>query len=102
VTICHSRTQHLAEKVRAADVLVAAVGVAELIQGDWIKPNAIVIDVGMNRATHGGLCGDVQFASALQKASWITPVPGGVGPMTIVSLLENTLQAAEYASSHSL
>jgi methylenetetrahydrofolate dehydrogenase (NADP+) / methenyltetrahydrofolate cyclohydrolase len=97
VTICHSRTQQLAEKVRTADILIAAVGVAELIQGNWIKPNAIVIDVGMNRSPHGGLCGDVEFPVALQRASWITPVPGGVGPMTIVSLLENTLQAAQYS-----
>ncbi|BAP54717.1 tetrahydrofolate dehydrogenase/cyclohydrolase [Thioploca ingrica] len=98
ITVCHSRTRQLADKVRQADIVVAAVGKPNLIQGDWIKPGAIVIDVGMNRLTDGKLVGDVDFASASQPASWITPVPGGVGPMTVASLLENTLQAAQHHS----
>ena len=98
ITICHSRTRHLADKVRQADIIVAAVGKPHLIQGDWIKPGAIVVDVGMNRLENGQLVGDVDFASASQQASWITPVPGGVGPMTVASLLENTLQAAQHHS----
>lgn len=97
ITICHSRTKQLADKVRQADIVVAAVGVPELIKGDWIQPNAVVIDVGMNRLANGQLCGDVEFNTAIARASWITPVPGGVGPMTIVSLLENTLQAAQHS-----
>lgn len=95
VTICHSKTKHLAEKTRAADLVVAAIGKANFVPGDWIKPGAIVIDVGINRLDSGKLCGDVDFAAAAEKASWITPVPGGVGPMTIASLLENTLEAAQ-------
>lgn len=95
ITICHSRTKELADKARAADVLVVAMGRAQHVPGDWIKPGALVIDVGMNRDAQGKLCGDVDFASAAERAGWITPVPGGVGPMTIASLLENTLQAAE-------
>jgi methylenetetrahydrofolate dehydrogenase (NADP+) / methenyltetrahydrofolate cyclohydrolase len=98
ITVCHSRTRQLADKVRQADIVVAAVGKPNLIQGDWIKPGAIVIDVGMNRLADGKLVGDVDFASASQPASWITPVPGGVGPMTVASLLENTLQAAQHHS----
>jgi methylenetetrahydrofolate dehydrogenase (NADP+)/methenyltetrahydrofolate cyclohydrolase len=94
VTICHSRTADLAATCRRADVLVAAVGVAHLVQGDWIKPGAVVIDVGMNRL-EGGLTGDVDFAAAREAARAITPVPGGVGPMTIACLLRNTLRAAE-------
>ncbi len=97
ITVCHSRTRNLAEKVGQAQIVVAAVGVPELIQGAWIQPDAIVVDVGMNRLADGRLCGDVQFNTAAQRASWITPVPGGVGPMTIASLLENTLQAAQLA-----
>ncbi|MGQ9660019.1 MAG: bifunctional methylenetetrahydrofolate dehydrogenase/methenyltetrahydrofolate cyclohydrolase FolD [Thermochromatium sp.] len=96
VTICHSRTRDLAEKVRGADILVAAVGRPGFVPGDWIKPGAIVIDVGINRTAEGRLVGDVDFVSCAERASWITPVPGGVGPMTIASLLENTLQAAEW------
>jgi methylenetetrahydrofolate dehydrogenase (NADP+)/methenyltetrahydrofolate cyclohydrolase len=99
ITVCHSRTKDLAEKARNADILVVAIGRAEYVPGDWIKPGAIVIDVGMNRNEHGKLVGDVDFESARQRASWITPVPGGVGPMTIVTLLENTLQAAELHSA---
>ncbi len=94
VTICHSRTRDLADKVRGADLLVAAVGRACFVLGDWIKDGAIVIDVGINRGEDGKLVGDVDFAGCAARASWITPVPGGVGPMTIASLLENTLQAA--------
>lgn len=94
VTVCHSRTRDLADKARAADLLVVAVGKAGFVPGEWIKPGAIVIDVGINRDADGRLVGDVVFAAARERASWLTPVPGGVGPMTIVSLLENTLQAA--------
>ena len=94
-TLCHSKTQDLARKVRQADLVVVAVGVPELVPGDWIKPGAIVIDVGINRRADGTLCGDVHFASAADRASWITPVPGGVGPMTVATLLQNTLQAAK-------
>ena len=95
ITVCHSRTKDLADKARAADVLVVAIGRARHVPGDWIKPGALVIDVGMNRDDDGKLCGDVDFAAAAERAAWITPVPGGVGPMTIASLLQNTLQAAE-------
>ncbi|PCJ53945.1 MAG: bifunctional methylenetetrahydrofolate dehydrogenase/methenyltetrahydrofolate cyclohydrolase FolD [Planctomycetota bacterium] len=94
VTICHSRTKDLATEVRRADVVVAAVGVAELVQGDWIKPGAVVLDVGINRNQEGKLVGDVEFFGACQNAAWITPVPGGVGPMTIGMLLQNTVEAA--------
>lgn len=95
VTICHSATKDLASKVAEADLVVAGVGIPKLVKGDWIKPGAIVIDVGINRLEDGRLCGDVDFDGAKQRASWITPVPGGVGPMTIATLLQNTLQAAE-------
>ncbi len=98
VTICHSRTRDLAAHTRRADVLVAAVGRARMIRGDMIKPGAIVIDVGMNRDENGKLCGDVDFDSASRVASWITPVPGGVGPMTRAMLLVNTIEAAERAT----
>lgn len=94
VTICHSRTRDLAAEVRGADVLVAAIGQARFIQGDWIKPGAIVIDVGTNRGADGKLVGDVDFAAASERAAAITPVPGGVGPMTIAMLLQNTVAAA--------
>ena len=93
VTICNSKTQDLSDKLRRADVVVAAVGVPQIIQGDWIKPGAVVIDVGINRLENGKLVGDVDFDAATQNAGWITPVPGGVGPMTIATLLENTLTA---------
>ncbi|MCU7905813.1 MAG: bifunctional methylenetetrahydrofolate dehydrogenase/methenyltetrahydrofolate cyclohydrolase FolD [Candidatus Thiodiazotropha sp. (ex Epidulcina cf. delphinae)] len=99
ITVCHSRTRDLAEKARNADILVAAVGRPELVTGDWIKEGAIIIDVGMNRLESGKLVGDVAFEEASRRAGWITPVPGGVGPMTIATLLENTLQAAELHSS---
>ncbi|WP_406676330.1 bifunctional methylenetetrahydrofolate dehydrogenase/methenyltetrahydrofolate cyclohydrolase FolD [Moorella sp. ACPs] len=94
VTICHSRTKNLAEECRQADILVAAVGKPEMITGDMIKEGAVVIDVGINRVGEKKLVGDVHFESAAQKASWITPVPGGVGPMTIAMLLKNTVEAA--------
>jgi methylenetetrahydrofolate dehydrogenase (NADP+)/methenyltetrahydrofolate cyclohydrolase len=95
VTLAHSRTAALEEEVARADVVVAAVGKAEMIKGAWIKPGATVIDVGMNRNAAGKLCGDVEFAVASQRARAITPVPGGVGPMTIAYLLSNTIQAAK-------
>jgi methylenetetrahydrofolate dehydrogenase (NADP+)/methenyltetrahydrofolate cyclohydrolase len=95
VTICHSKTRDLAGLVRQADIVVAGVGKANFVQGDWVKEGAIVIDVGINRGADGKLCGDVDFAAAKERASWITPVPGGVGPMTIATLLANTLRAAE-------
>ncbi len=97
VTVCHSRTRDLAEVCRRADVLVAAVGRPEMVQGDWVKPGATVIDVGINR-TDAGLVGDVDFAGASERAGLITPVPGGVGPMTIAMLLRNTLLAARAAA----
>ena len=93
VTICHSRTRDLGEVCRRADVLIAAVGVPGLVQGDWVKEGAVVIDVGINR-TDAGLTGDVDFEGAAERARLITPVPGGVGPMTIAMLLRNTLTAA--------
>jgi methylenetetrahydrofolate dehydrogenase (NADP+)/methenyltetrahydrofolate cyclohydrolase len=95
VTIAHSRTADLAAEVRRADVVVAAVGRAKLVQGAWLKPGAVVIDVGMNHDEHGKLCGDVDFESAKEVASAITPVPGGVGPMTIAQLLHNVVTSAE-------
>jgi methylenetetrahydrofolate dehydrogenase (NADP+) / methenyltetrahydrofolate cyclohydrolase len=95
VTICHSKTRDLPGLVRQADIVVAGVGRANFVQGEWIKEGAIVIDVGINRGADGKLCGDVDFAAAKKRASWITPVPGGVGPMTIATLLANTLRAAE-------
>ncbi len=93
VTLCHSRSD-LAAEIPQADVVVAAVGVAGLIKGEWIKPGAVVIDVGMNRDADGKLCGDVEFQAASERAAWITPVPGGVGPMTIAMLMQNTYEAA--------
>jgi methylenetetrahydrofolate dehydrogenase (NADP+)/methenyltetrahydrofolate cyclohydrolase len=95
VTICHSATRDLPSIVRAADIVVAGVGKPALVRGDWIKPGAIVVDVGINRGSDGKIVGDVEFAAAAERASWITPVPGGVGPMTIATLLANTLHAAE-------
>jgi len=96
VTIAHSRTQNLPDLCRDADILVAAVGRAEMVQGDWIKPGAVVIDAGYNKVEgRQGDVGDVDYASAAEVASWITPVPGGVGPMTVASLLDNCVDAAE-------
>lgn len=94
VTLCHSRTADLSREVGRADVLVAAVGKARSIRGGWIKPGAVVIDVGINRMSTGKLAGDVEFDEARERASWISPVPGGVGPMTICMLLSNTLWSA--------
>jgi methylenetetrahydrofolate dehydrogenase (NADP+)/methenyltetrahydrofolate cyclohydrolase len=94
VTICHSRTVDLPSVVRTGEVVVAAVGRAEMIRGSWIRPGAVVIDVGMNRNAAGKLCGDVAFDEAREVAGAITPVPGGVGPMTIAMLLQNTYEAA--------
>lgn len=94
VTICHSKTADLAAEVRSADIVVAAVGVPELIKGDMIKEGAVVIDVGMNRLADGRLVGDVEYVSCAHQASAITPVPGGVGPMTIAMLMKNTVKAA--------
>jgi methylenetetrahydrofolate dehydrogenase (NADP+) / methenyltetrahydrofolate cyclohydrolase len=98
VTICHSRTKDLPSVVRSADVVVAAVGKAEMIRGDWLSPGAVVIDVGINRLPDGKLVGDVAFEEAKEVAGKITPVPGGVGPMTITMLLHNTLEAADRQS----
>lgn len=95
VTLCHSRTAQLRDEVSRADILVAAIGKAGLVRGDWIKPGAVVIDVGVNRLPSGKLVGDVEFEGAKERASWISPVPGGVGPMTICMLLFNTLRAAK-------
>lgn len=95
ITICNSKTRDLGAITREADVLVVAVGRAKMITGDMVQPGAVVIDVGMNRLADGKLCGDVDFASVREQAGWLTPVPGGVGPMTIATLLSNTLDAAE-------
>ena len=94
VTVCHSRTKNLGEICKSADILVSAVGKAHFVTGDMVKPGAVVIDVGMNRDENGKLCGDVEFSEAEPVAGYITPVPGGVGPMTIAMLLKNTLTAA--------
>jgi methylenetetrahydrofolate dehydrogenase (NADP+)/methenyltetrahydrofolate cyclohydrolase len=94
-TACHKFTRDLEREVSGADIVVVAVGRPELVKGAWIKPGAVVIDVGINRLDDGRLVGDVEFAPAAERASWITPVPGGVGPMTVATLIENTLEAAE-------
>jgi len=98
VTTCHSRTRDLGDVCARADVLIAAIGRARMVQGDWVKPGAVVIDVGVNRL-ESGLVGDVDFDAAAERASAITPVPGGVGPMTIACLLRNTLLAAQAAAA---
>jgi methylenetetrahydrofolate dehydrogenase (NADP+)/methenyltetrahydrofolate cyclohydrolase len=98
VTICHSATQDLGAITRQADVIVAAVGKLNLLTADMVKPGAVVIDVGMNRKEDGKLAGDVDFDGVKEVAGWITPVPGGVGPMTRAMLLANTLEAAERAA----
>lgn len=95
VTTCHRFTRNLNDLVARADLLVVAVGKPGFIPGEWVKPGAIVIDVGINRLESGKICGDVQFDSAFERAAWITPVPGGVGPMTVATLMENTLDALE-------
>ena len=94
VTVCHSRTQNLEDEIRSADILVVAIGRAEFVKGSMIKPGAVVVDVGINRGEDGKLRGDVEYSTAFEVASYITPVPGGVGPMTITTLLKNTLLAA--------
>jgi len=94
-TVCHRMTKDLELHVRRADILVVAVGKPNFIPGEWVKPGAIVLDVGINRLKDGSLVGDVEFHAAREKAAWISPVPGGVGPMTVATLLENTLYAAE-------
>ena len=94
-TVCHRFTADLAAELSDADIVVVAVGKPELVKGAWIKEGAAVIDVGMNRLPDGKLCGDVEFEAAAERAAWITPVPGGVGPMTVAMLLHNTLDAAE-------
>ena len=95
ITSCHRHTKDLAAKVKSADLIVAAAGKPGLIQGDWIKQGAIVVDIGINRLANGSICGDVDFNAAKARASYITPVPGGVGPMTVATLMENTLLALE-------
>ena len=99
VTICNSKTRDLASHTRNADILVVATGKANLVRADMVKPGAIVVDVGMNRNDEGKLCGDVDFAGVREVAGWITPVPGGVGPMTVTMLMVNTLEAAERAAN---
>ena len=100
VTICHSRTRDLASEVGGADVLVAAIGRAEMIRGEWIRPGSVVIDVGINRVADGRLVGDVEFAAARERVAFLTPVPGGVGPMTVAMLMRNTLLAAVGQAGH--
>ena len=95
VTVCHSRTRNLEVILGMADIVVAAVGIPNMVKGEWLKEGAIVFDVGINRLDNGSICGDVDFATAKQVASWITPVPGGVGPMTITCLMQNTWLAAK-------
>ncbi len=99
VTVCHSATRDLANEVAQADIVVAAVGKPDFVKGEWIKPGAVVIDVGINRLADGRLVGDVAFDTARERASFITPVPGGVGPMTVATLLQNTLDAANLKDS---
>lgn len=99
VTVTHSATRDLPSFVKQAEILVVAVGKPEMVKGEWIQPGAMVIDVGINRLGNGKLCGDIAFETARERASWITPVPGGVGPMTVATLLENTVDAAEAHTS---
>jgi methylenetetrahydrofolate dehydrogenase (NADP+)/methenyltetrahydrofolate cyclohydrolase len=97
VTVCHKFTKNLEDHVRQADILTVAVGKPELIPGEWVKPGAVVFDVGINRQDNGKLIGDIEFAAASERAAWISPVPGGVGPMTVAILMHNTLEAAEHS-----
>lgn len=101
VTVCHRFTHDLAQHIQHADIVISAIGKPGVIQSDWIKPEAIVVDIGFNHLENGLISGDIDFESARQRASWITPVPGGVGPMTIAVLLQNTLKAAELADAKS-
>ncbi|MDR0250280.1 MAG: bifunctional methylenetetrahydrofolate dehydrogenase/methenyltetrahydrofolate cyclohydrolase FolD [Burkholderiales bacterium] len=96
ITVCHSKTYDLSKLIGQADIVVAGIGKPRFVEGDWIKSGAMVLDVGINRLADGKLCGDVDFETASRRASWITPVPGGVGPMTIATLLANTLEAARW------
>ena len=98
VTICHRYTQHLQQKIELADIVVAAVGIPGMIKGSWIKPGAIVIDIGINRLESGKIVGDIEFDIAKTRAGFITPVPGGVGPMTVATLMENTLLAQKLST----
>ena len=100
ITSCHRHTKDLAGKVKSADLLVVAAGKAGLVQGDWIKAGAIVVDIGINRLPDGSICGDVDFNAAKSRAAYITPVPGGVGPMTVATLMENTLLALELSENN--
>jgi len=102
VTVCHSATRDLPRIVRDGDIVVAAVGKPHFVRGDWIRDGAIVVDVGINRGADGKLVGDVDFDAARDRAAWITPVPGGVGPMTIATLLANTLRAAQWQDGEPL
>lgn len=95
VTVCHSKTRDLKHHIARADIVISATGQTELIQSDWIKQNAIVIDVGFSKLSNGKITGDIDFETAKVRASWITPVPGGVGPMTVATLLQNTVMAAQ-------
>jgi methylenetetrahydrofolate dehydrogenase (NADP+)/methenyltetrahydrofolate cyclohydrolase len=95
VTSCHRHTKNLGQIIALADLVIAAAGKPGLIKGEWIKPGAIVIDIGINRLADGTIAGDVDFAAAKERAGWITPVPGGVGPMTVATLMENTLLSLE-------
>ena len=99
ITSCHRHTKDLSHKVKGADLVVVAAGKAGLVQGDWIKKGAVVVDIGINRLSDGTICGDVDFNAAKQHASYITPVPGGVGPMTVATLMENTLLALELSEA---
>ena len=99
MTVCHSATPDLAHFTRQADIVVAAVGKRNVLTADMVKPGAVVLDVGMNRTEEGKLCGDVDFDGVKEVAGWITPVPGGVGPMTITMLLVNTIESAECAAA---
>jgi methylenetetrahydrofolate dehydrogenase (NADP+)/methenyltetrahydrofolate cyclohydrolase len=94
ITVCHSATRDLEGEVRRADILVVATGKPEMIPGSWVKDGAVVIDVGINRLPSGKIVGDIEYAPAAERASYITPVPGGVGPMTIAALMKNTLESA--------
>jgi len=100
VTICHSRTKDIVGHIRRADLIVAGIGKPEFVKGEWLKPGAVVLDVGINRLPSGKVVGDVEFESAKERASWITPVPGGVGPMTIAMLIQNTLEAYQIHEGH--
>jgi methylenetetrahydrofolate dehydrogenase (NADP+)/methenyltetrahydrofolate cyclohydrolase len=98
VTICHRFTKNLEQHIRMADIIVAATGVCDVINPDWLSINQVVVDVGMHRLDNGKLRGDINFSEAKSKVAWLTPVPRGVGPMTIATLLQNTLTAAEHSS----